>query len=335
MSFLPAFHGVLAILVLTALIFVEETGVPLPLAPGDLILLSAGVLIASGALSPWAFLPAAVGAAIAGGVVGYSWTRILGARGLRTLATRLRIDHRLDRLERRIQGAGVTGIFVGRLLIPGMRVNTTLLAGALGVPRRTFLLALVPSVIMWVGTFTGLGVLAGVPLEHFLARADHALVQGAELITVGVAGYLAARYAPGRRAGDADPILLAPARERLLLAVVVDIAAIATIVGGVDLFGRDLLHVGQINDLLDGSATSAITVAAYFLASRGSFGLTAGEGLFRVSYRRRRRGGPPGAGSADGGGALTGGADDEPRLHAWARPIPAARSGPTGHDPSH
>lgn len=323
MTFLPAFHGVLAILVLTALIFVEETGVPLPLAPGDLILISAGVLIASGAISPWAFVPAAIAAAIAGGLVGYSWTRAVGARGLRSLATRLRIDSRLDRLERRIQRAGVAGIVVGRVLIPGMRVNTTLLAGALGVPRRTFLIALVPSVVVWVAVFTGLGVVVGVPLEHLLARVDRTLVQGAELIAVGAAGYLAARYAPSRRARE-EPIRLAPARERLVLALLIDVAAIATIVGGIDLVARVVLHVGRLADVLDASVTSAITVAAYFLASRGGFGLTAGEGLFRVSYQRRRHGGPPGTGSAGMRDAVPDPADDASRLLSCVHPASTA-----------
>ena len=283
---LSAFHGVLATVVLAMLILTEEAGVPLPMAPGDLVLITAGVLIGSGAMSPWAFVPAAVVAGIAGGLAGYTWSRAVGRKGLRAVAERLRIGHRLERVEARIQGAGVTGLVVSRLLVPGMRVNTTLLAGALGVPRRTFVLALVPSVLIWVGVFTSLGVLVGVPVEHLLARADQVALQGAELLAVGAAAYVAARHAPSRRR-DEDPMLLAPAWGRLTLAAVTDLTAIATIVTGADVIGHYVLRLESIDDLLDASITAAVTIAAYFLAARGVAGRTAGEALFRVSYRRR------------------------------------------------
>jgi membrane protein DedA with SNARE-associated domain len=81
MSLLGAFHGALATAVLCLLLFTEETGVPLPLAPGDLVLIAAGILIASHRLSPCAFVPAAIVSPTLGGLVGYSWARLLGWRG--------------------------------------------------------------------------------------------------------------------------------------------------------------------------------------------------------------------------------------------------------------
>jgi membrane protein DedA with SNARE-associated domain len=287
MTALTAFHGALATFVLASLILVEEIGVPLPFAPGDLVLIAAGVLIATGEMSPWAFIPAAIIAGIGGGIAGYSWTRAIGERGLRALAGRLHLGGRLERLEARVQRAGPGGIIFSRLLIPGMRVNTTLLAGGLGVPPRIFLLGLVPSVLIWVGVFTGLGVLVGLPVAQFLSRIDHALLDGAALLAVGVIGYLVARHVPSRR-GD-DPLRASGGWVPLLLAAVIDLATIASVVAGADAIGRDLLHNGGIDDVIDAAITIGAIVGAYLLAARGSVGRTAGEALLRVSYRPRRR----------------------------------------------
>lgn len=279
-----AFHGTLATLILAGLIFTEETGIPLPMAPGDGLLITAGVLIATGAIHPWVFIPVATVAAIGGGMVGYSWARAVGPRGLRSLAERLHLGRQLDRLERRLQAAGVPGIMFSRLILPGMRVNTTLIAGALEIPRRTFVLALVPSVLVWIGVFTGLGALVGLPLAALLGRIDRALIHGGELLLVGVAGYLAARHVPALRRQD-DPIQTVPRWDRVAFAALIDVAIIASVVAGVDRVGRHLLHSG-IDDLLDVAIVGVISIAIYFLALRGTFGRTAGEALFGVSYRR-------------------------------------------------
>jgi membrane protein DedA with SNARE-associated domain len=286
---LLAVHGALAVVVLAAIIFVEEGGVPLFVLSGDFLLISGGVLIASGAISPWVFIPAAIAASIAGGLVGYTWARRLGESRVRAVAERLRVAKGLDSVRRRIRSAGAFGIAFARLVVPGMRVNTTLLVGALGVPLQTFLRALIPSTVIWVAVFTGLGVLVGVPVERFLTRVHHALIQGVELAAAGVVVYVAARYTPRR---GVSPMSTGPRRARLLLAVVIDLTVIATIVAGIDLVALDVLGVEGIDDVLDGSITGAVIVVLYFLATRGIFGRTAGEALLSTSYRPRKRGTP-------------------------------------------
>ena len=81
-NFLSGLHGAVALALLPALLFAEEAGVPLPFAPGELTLLVAGLLIASGGLNPYAFIPLSLVACIAGSLVGYSWARAVGDRGL-------------------------------------------------------------------------------------------------------------------------------------------------------------------------------------------------------------------------------------------------------------
>lgn len=284
---LTAFHGALATLVLVGLIFAEESGFPLLLSSGDLLLLSAGVLIATGAMPAWIFLPAATVAAIGGGLVGYTWANRLGAGRLHALARRLRMDDSLQRVEGRIRAAGVPGIMVARLFVPGMRINTTLVCGALNISRRTFVVALIPSVVIWVLVVTGLGMLAGIPIAAFMQRVNQALVQGGELVALGLAGYLAARYA-GRRPEE-ESLVTAAAGHRLRLAVVIDVGVLATIVAGIDVATRALISPLNVDALLDAAITVAFTALVYFLATRGVFGRTAGEALLRVSYRSPSR----------------------------------------------
>jgi membrane protein DedA with SNARE-associated domain len=288
-SLLNAFHGWAVLIVLCSLIFVEEAGVPLPMAPGDLLLVGAGVLISTGGLDPVVFLPLALLASLSGAMVGYSWTRALGARALWALAERLRAGRHLEKAAERLRSAGPWTILVARL-IPGLRINTTLVAGALQVPRRTFLAGLIPSIIIWEVVFVGLGAAVGTPVEHYLGRLEHLMLRGAVFILIGLAGYLAVRHIPIPAApGEETP----PPRRfhalRLVLAVVVDLAAIALIVNGVDTFVDAVLGPGRrVNESVLLSLQLAVSMTIYLALSRTLSRTTLGEALFRVTYRARR-----------------------------------------------
>jgi membrane protein DedA with SNARE-associated domain len=288
-SLLNAFHGWSALVVLCSLIFVEEAGVPLPMAPGDLLLVGAGVLISTGGLDPVVFLPLAFLASLCGAMVGYTWARAIGARALWALAERLRAGRHLEKAAERLSSAGPWTILVARL-IPGLRINTTLVAGALRVPRRTYLAGLIPSIIVWEVVFVGLGAAVGTPVEHYLGRLEHLMLRGAVFILIGLAGYLAVRHIPIPAApGEEAP----PPRRfhalRLVLAVVVDLAAIALIVNGLDTFVDAVLGPGrQVNESILLSLQLAVSVTIYLALSRTLSRTTLGEALFRVTYRARR-----------------------------------------------
>jgi membrane protein DedA with SNARE-associated domain len=287
-SLLNAFHGWSALVVLCSLIFVEEAGVPLPMAPGDLLLVGAGVLISTGGLDPVVFLPLAFLASLFGAMVGYTWARAIGARALWALAERLRAGRHLEKAAERLSSAGPWTILVARL-IPGLRINTTLVAGALQVPRRTFLAGLIPSIIIWEVVFVGLGAAVGTPVEHYLGRLEHLMLRGAVFILIGLAGYLAVRHIPIPAApGEEAP----PPRRfhalRLVLAVVVDLAAIALIVNGVDTFVDAVLGPGRrVNESVLLSLQLAVSMTIYLALSRTLSRTTLGEALFRVTYRAR------------------------------------------------
>jgi membrane protein DedA with SNARE-associated domain len=288
-SLLNAFHGWSALVVLCSLIFVEEAGVPLPMAPGDLLLVGAGVLISTGGLDPVVFLPLAFLASLCGAMVGYTWARAIGARALWALAERLRAGRHLEKAAERLSSAGPWTILVARL-IPGLRINTTLVAGALRVPRRTYLAGLIPSIIVWEVVFAGLGAAVGTPVEHYLGRLENLMLRGAVFILIGLAGYLAVRHIPIPAApGEEAP----PPRRfhalRLVLAVVVDLAAIALIVNGLDTFVDAVLGPGrQVNESVLLSLQLAVSVTIYLALSRTLSRTTLGEALFRVTYRARR-----------------------------------------------
>ena len=154
-------------------------------------------------------------------------------------ARRLRQQRNLERVEERLRTAGWRGIAISRL-IPGLRIYTTLVAGAVRSPRRSFIVAMVSSTVVWVGVYVALGILIGVPVEHFLDQLQKLAVQGAILIVMGVGCYLAVRKTPSSSGAG---LVRVPRWVRVVLAALLDIGVVASIVTGLLALGR-LLGVG-------------------------------------------------------------------------------------------
>jgi membrane-associated protein len=283
-SFLQGLHGAVALALLTGLLFAEEAGVPLPFAPGELTLLVAGLLIASGGLNPFVFVPLALVACIAGSLVGYSWARVVGDRGLRSLAKRLRQLRNLERVEARILSTGWLGIAVTRL-IPGLRIYTTLVAGAIRAPRRSFILAMALSTVVWVGAYVALGILVGVPVERFLNQVQKLALQGAILIAMGVGCYVAVRKTP---ASSGAGLVRVPRWIRVVLAAALDVGVVASVITGLLALGR-LLGVGLGAGWIDAVVALLVVGAFYVIVARRSGGATVGEALLQTSYISGKR----------------------------------------------
>lgn len=160
--------------VISALLFIEELGVPLPFAPGDLMLIIGGVAIASGTVQATAFVPAVVLASIAGALVGREIFALIGRPALLRAADALHFRPAVDRVAGMMQRMGWRAVFLGRL-IPGLRINTTQVAGATGLSRRSFAAGLIPAAILYVAAFTGLGYLFGLPVIDFFHSAERRL----------------------------------------------------------------------------------------------------------------------------------------------------------------
>ncbi|MEV7965935.1 DedA family protein [Sphaerisporangium sp. NPDC088356] len=145
-------------LVVGALVFLEDFGVPVP---GETILIAASVYAGAGQLNIAAVAATALAAAVIGDNIGY----LIGRSGGRALI------HRYGRYiflpERRFQAAeaffhrhGAPIITVARF-IDGFRQFNGIVAGTTGVEWRRFLTFNVLGAVLWVGLWTTVGYLAG------------------------------------------------------------------------------------------------------------------------------------------------------------------------------
>ncbi|GGK28526.1 membrane protein [Pilimelia terevasa] len=130
------------------IIGIESMGIPLP---GEIALVSASLLAATGAVDPWWVAGAAATGAIVGDSIGYA----IGRRGGRALLVRLGRrfpkhlgPRHLAAAERMFGRWGVWAVFFGRF-VALLRILAGPLAGALHVPYRKFLLANAGGGLLW------------------------------------------------------------------------------------------------------------------------------------------------------------------------------------------
>lgn len=278
MSFLEGLHGTVAAVLICSLLFVDEAGLPLPIAPNEALLLLAGVLIAGNAFPLWLIGPLAFVAMTAGMMTGYGWARTVGQSGLQALATRLGADAVYERAQRRLQGASPWGIGICRLL-PGVRPYATLVSGAAGVEARTFVLGALPALLVWEAVFLALGMLVGLPVAHLLGRFEKLALRGVVLVALGIVVVLAIRDASDRRGGIAR---VAP-RLRASMALVLDAGMVAGVVEGSFAIGRRVVQVtthGWIELVV-----AAVVLTALLLVGRRA--QTPGEVVFDTHYWHR------------------------------------------------
>lgn len=281
MSFLTGLHGTVAAILICSLLFVDEAGIPLPIAPNEGLLLVTGILIASDAFSPWVIVPLAFLAMALGMLAGYGWARTVGQLGLQAIAERVGAAKAYDRAQARLKSASHLGIAVARL-VPGIRPYATLAAGAAEVDIRTFMLGALPALILWEIVWILLGMLVGLPIAHLLGRFQRVALRGVVLIGLGVVAWFAVRnVSDDRRAGVTR---LAP-RLRALFALLVDAGIVASVVGGLFAIGRRVLDVSADGwiDLL----VSAIMLIVLLIVGRRA--QTPGEVLFETDYWRQPR----------------------------------------------
>jgi membrane-associated protein len=178
------------VLAISLLLFVEECGVPMPFAPGDLVLMLGGIGIATHGINPIAFVAAVSMASVVGALVARELLHRAGAPALIRLAERFHFRGPIDRAGRLLRRSGWLGVLAGRLM-PGLRIHTSQVAGVIEMPRRTFLAGLVPAVAIYVGVFTSLGVIVGptaiAAVEHVQGSLVAIMVVGVIILLVAVA----------------------------------------------------------------------------------------------------------------------------------------------------
>src|SRR2546429_879381 len=177
--------------------FVEEIGVPLPFAPGDLVLAIGGIAIAGGRVNPALFVASVTIAILGGAILGREVFALLGWERLMRVADPLHARKPLEHASRLLQRGGWRAVFTARL-IPGLRVHTTQVAGVSRMRRLTFLSGLVPATAVYIGAFVGLGAAFGRPILALIHEAEHQVLLAIALVVAVVAIFLLTR-APVRR----------------------------------------------------------------------------------------------------------------------------------------
>jgi membrane-associated protein len=286
-SFLYGVNGTVATLLLCALLYLDELGVPLPFAPNEVLLILAGLLIGTYAIPAWMFLPLAYVALVAGCLTGFGWARRLGSERLRGIAERLHAERAYDRARGRVQQASWWSIGITRL-IPGVRTYATLVAGASDMPLRVFVSGALPALAVWEAVWVGLGVAVGAPAEHLLSRVERLTTGGVLLIAAGLGSYLAIRKVPSADEEIEAMISRVPSAPRLALALILDFGVVATIVSGADRIIRAAAHIRHVG-LHDFLVLIGAVIVVYVVITRRGPGATAGERLLHVSYRVRLR----------------------------------------------
>src|ERR1700682_3206708 len=153
-----------------ALLYIEESGVPLPV-PGDFYVAFIGKLYA-GSLSSLLTVWLAIIAVVVAGSSNLYWiSRRWGTRLLRhpAVARLLRLDgERLERAHRWFDRWGALAIIFGRHL-PGFRITITVIAATMGVPYRVFAPSVAISTAIWAAVALWLGATLGQSIGHVLS----------------------------------------------------------------------------------------------------------------------------------------------------------------------
>ena len=196
-AFLPGF----------ALLYIEESGIPLP-APGDVFVMYVGVHVPHhiGAwILAWLGLILAV---VLGATNLFLVSRKYGRRLAESdLAEYVHLSHgRLVSAERWFKRYGVLAIIFGRH-IPGFRIPITVAAGVFQVPYRLFAPSVAVSTAIWAGVVLIIGINFG-PRLGTLLRAHSFLyfVWGAIVLTLILSVFVRQRLrrARGGAVGKAD-----------------------------------------------------------------------------------------------------------------------------------
>jgi uncharacterized RDD family membrane protein YckC len=146
-------------------------------------------------------------------MVGREVFSAIGRPALLRIADALRFRPALERATRLLRRRGAPAVFVARL-VPGLRIHTTQVAGVSDLPRLTFAAGLIPSVVVYIGFFVGLGALAGRPAVGLFHRAQHRFFVLAVTVLAVLAVVLSVRWLARRGAlNTLEPLVLGVRRD--------------------------------------------------------------------------------------------------------------------------
>lgn len=158
------------------LLFLEESGVPLPV-PGDVYLAFIGYQVSRGTIPYWVAFLMFLLSVLAGSSILYYVSARWGKKLVSKLGIYMHVDqNKLKDIEGDFKKYGIFLIIFGRH-IPGFRVPITIFSGVSGVPYRTFILGTFISVIFWIAFYLAIGAKLGKSvIKHFHATPLYFLV---------------------------------------------------------------------------------------------------------------------------------------------------------------
>src|SRR5438552_3557633 len=156
-----------------------------PPMPGEPLLLGAGALAGNGRLSLWLAAALALAGTVVGDLVWYEIGRIGGQRVLKWMG-RLAIepDTCVRNGAETLTSHGASALLIAKF-VPGLNSIGQPLAGALGMPRRRFMMFDALGAVLWVGLYVGLGFAFHDQLAEAVLLADR--LGGWALVIVAVA----------------------------------------------------------------------------------------------------------------------------------------------------
>lgn len=193
----------MAILILAAVLLVKESGIPIP-APGDLLVLGAGVAAASaGPVGLLVLVPILVAGFVGGSIQFLVVRGGLRERLFRILA-RVGVSRgRLEALAARLGRQGSRGVAVART-VPGLRIGVIAASGIAALPFPVFLPGLMAGNTVFVGAHFVLGYAVGGPALKAVGDAGGILAAIAAFVVLAGVGALGWSVLRRHRAAGAD-----------------------------------------------------------------------------------------------------------------------------------
>lgn len=183
-------------MVLFAVVFAEQIGLPIPAVP---ILLAAGALAGAGKLNLAAAVALSVVACLAGDLIWYELGRHRGRHALNLLCRiSLEPDSCVRRTENFFSRHGLRGLVMAKF-IPGLSTITPALAGLFGVSGKRFLLYNGLGALLWTVAFVGPGYLFSNQLEAIAAQAARLGSSLVVILGAGLAAYIAYKFVHRQR----------------------------------------------------------------------------------------------------------------------------------------
>jgi len=252
-----------ALLVIAALIFVEELGVPCPI-PGDVLMLLAGVEVAQHRQHLWVVLLVMTLATLAGTTGLFTASRRVGRPFVERYGRFIHVTpQRLAAVETRLVRRAFSSVALGRL-IPGLRVVTPIAAGVLSVPYAVFLPAVALGAFLYILGFTLVGLFAGNAALAALERLSLPVAALCSLAALGALVYVA-REARGALRKERAVVLGVLAGTMALLAT-------NGVVGILRFIVRLSGHAGALDSTGVGSGWRLVLGWPMFIVAASAFG---------------------------------------------------------------